>query len=203
MFYFLNGTVVLLEPGMAVLDCGGVGYACKTTQYTLTGLQVGKPSTLYTHLFVRDDGIDLYGFSTKEEKRLFLLLISVSGVGPKAALSILSVTAPSKLALTIITEDIKTITMAPGIGKKTAQRIILELKDKLAKEKTYAEEKIGGVTLTNSDFLISEDKVAESTAALAVLGYSRGEIQQALKGIPLDTLSREEIIKAALKNMVK
>ena len=119
--------------------------------------------------------MELYGFGTKEYKRLFLLLISVSGVGPKAALSILSTAPPAQLALSIITEDLKTLTMAPGIGKKIAQRIVLELRD----------------------------KVAEAGAALAVLGYSQTEIQQALRGLDLSALSREEIIKAALKNMVK
>lgn len=97
MLYFLTGTVALIEPGLAVLDCGGVGYACKTTNYTLGSIQKGKAATLYTHLSVREDGVELYGFGTKEEKRLFLLLISVSGVGPKAALSILSTAPPAQL----------------------------------------------------------------------------------------------------------
>lgn len=202
MFFFLTGTVAFLEPGMAVLDCGGVGYACKTTSYTLGTLQKGKTATLYTHLSVREDGIDLYGFATKEEKRLFLLLISVSGVGPKAALSILSASPPTQLALSIITEDVKTLTMAPGVGKKIAQRIVLELKDKLAKEQK-AEGETRGLTTPGANLLIPEDKVAEAGAALAVLGYSQSEIHQALKGIELNALSREEIIKTALKNMVK
>lgn len=202
MFFFLTGTVAFLEPGMAVLDCGGVGYACKTTSYTLGTLQKGKTATLYTHLSVREDGIDLYGFATKEEKRLFLLLISVSGVGPKAALSILSASPPTQLALSIITEDVKTLTMAPGVGKKIAQRIVLELKDKLAKEQK-AEGETCGLTMPGANLLIPEDKVAEAGAALAVLGYSQSEIHQALKGIELNALSREEIIKTALKNMVK
>ena len=99
MLYFLKGITAALEPGLAVMECAGVGYACKTTSFTLSGLQLGKPATLYTHLSVREDGIELYGFGTKEEKRLFLQLTSVSGVGPKAALSILSTTTPSQLAL--------------------------------------------------------------------------------------------------------
>lgn len=201
MFFFLTGTVAFLEPGMAVINCGGVGYACKTTSYTLGTLQKGKNATLYTHLSVREDGIDLYGFATKEEKRLFLLLISVSGVGPKAALSILSASPPAQLALSIITEDVKALTMAPGVGKKIAQRIVLELKDKLAKEQKARE--AGSQTLPGANLLIPEDKVAEASAALTVLGYSQSEIHQALKGVELNALSREEIIKAALKNMVK
>lgn len=203
MFYFLKGTVALMEPGLAVLDCGGVGYACKTTNYTLGGLQMGKPATLYTHLSVREDGVELYGFATKEEKRLFLQLISVSGVGPKAALSILSTTPPSQLALSIITEDVKTLMMAPGIGKKSAQRIVLELRDKLAKEQGELPAASAGVTVSDDHLRIPEDKVAEASAALAVLGYSRPEIQQALRGLDLKTLSREEIIKTALKNRMQ
>lgn len=203
MFYFLKGTVALLEPGLAVLDCGGVGYACKTTNYTLGGLQMGKPATLYTHLSVREDGVELYGFATKEEKRLFLQLISVSGVGPKAALSILSTTPPSQLALSIITEDVKTLMMAPGIGKKSAQRIVLELRDKLAKEQGELPAASAGVTVSDDHLRIPEDKVAEASAALAVLGYSQPEIQQAIRGLDLESLSREEIIKAALKNRMQ
>ena len=147
--------------------------------------------------------MELYGFGTKEEKRLFLLLISVSGVGPKAALSILSTAPPAQLALSIITEDLKTLTMAPGIGKKIAQRIVLELRDKLAKEQEAVEAKAAGAAPLVPHLLIPEDKVAEAGAALAVLGYSQTEIQQALRGLDLSALSREEIIKAALKNMVK
>ncbi len=203
MFYFLKGTVALMEPGLAVLDCGGVGYACKTTNYTLGGLQMGKPATLYTHLSVREDGVELYGFATKEEKRLFLQLISVSGVGPKAALSILSTTPPSQLALSIITEDVKTLMMAPGIGKKSAQRIVLELRDKLAKEQGELPAASAGVTVSDDHLRIPEDKVAEASAALAVLGYSQPEIQQAIRGLDLESLSREEIIKAALKNRMQ
>ncbi len=199
----MKGTVALMEPGLAVLDCGGVGYACKTTNYTLGGLQMGKPATLYTHLSVREDGVELYGFATKEEKRLFLQLISVSGVGPKAALSILSTTPPSQLALSIITEDVKTLMMAPGIGKKSAQRIVLELRDKLAKEQGELPAASAGVTVSDDHLRIPEDKVAEASAALAVLGYSQPEIQQALRGLDLESLSREEIIKAALKNRMQ
>lgn len=203
MFYFLKGTVALMEPGLAVLDCGGVGYACKTTNYTLGGLQMGKPATLYTHLSVREDGVELYGFATREEKRLFLQLISVSGVGPKAALSILSTTPPSQLALSIITEDVKTLMMAPGIGKKSAQRIVLELRDKLAKEQGALPAASAGAAVSDDHLRIPEDKVAEASAALAVLGYSQPEIQQALRGLDLESLSREEIIKAALKNRMQ
>ena len=201
MLYFLKGITAALEPGLAVIECAGVGYACKTTSFTLSGLQPGKPATLYTHLSVREDGIELYGFGTKEEKRLFLQLTSVSGVGPKAALSILSASTPANLALSIITGDEKALTCAQGIGKKIAQRVILELKDKLAKGQTIngAGETYGGTGVT----VIPENKLSEASAALAVLGYSQGEINLALKGIDLDALTLEEVIKQALKKMMK
>ena len=133
MFYYLNGTVAHIEPYLAVIDCGGVGYACRTTSYTLSALKKGEKGKLFTYLSIRQDGVDLFGFATQEELNLFQQLTSVSGVGPKAALSILSASTPANLALSIITGDEKALTVAQGIGKKIAQRIILELKDKLAK----------------------------------------------------------------------
>lgn len=200
MFYYVNGTVAHVGPYLAVIDCGGVGYACKTTNVTLAALTVGKPAKLYTYLNVREDAMELFGFATEEELGCFQMLIGVSGVGPKAALSILSSTPPERLALAIITGDEKALTMAPGIGKKIAQRIILELKDKLAKgQLSPAGESYGGTGVT----VIPENKLSEATAALAVLGYSNSEIGLALKGIDLDSLSLEQIIKQSLKKMVK
>lgn len=202
MLYFLKGITAALEPGLAVIECAGVGYACKTTSFTLSGLQPGKPTTLYTHLSVREDGIELYGFGTKEEKRLFLQLTSVSGVGPKAALSILSTTTPSQLALAILTEDVKTLTLAPGIGKKIAQRIVLELRDKLAKEQPEMNWMPVNLPAAGGE-PVQGDKASEAGAALAVLGYSPAEIQTALKGVDVATLTVEEIIKAGLRNMMQ
>lgn len=200
MFYYVNGTVAHVGPYLAVIDCGGVGYACKTTNVTLAALTIGKPAKLYTYLNVREDAMELFGFATEEELGCFQMLIGVSGVGPKAALSILSSTPPERLALAIITGDEKALTMAPGIGKKIAQRIILELKDKLAKgQLSPVGESYGGTGVT----VIPENKLSEATAALAVLGYSNSEIGLALKGIDLDSLSLEQIIKQALKHMVK
>ena len=201
MLYFLKGITAALEPGLAVIECAGVGYACKTTSFTLSGLQPGKPATLYTHLSVREDGIELYGFGTKEEKRLFLQLTSVSGVGPKAALSILSTTTPSQLALAILTEDVKTLTLAPGIGKKIAQRIVLELRDKLAKEQPDMD--WTPVNLPAAGEPIQGDKLSEAGAALAVLGYSPAEVQMALKGVDAEPMTVEELIKAGLRNMMQ
>lgn len=145
--------------------------------------------------------MELYGFATEEELNCFQMLIGVSGVGPKAALSILSSATAEQLALAIITGDEKALTIAPGIGKKIAQRIILELKDKLAKGQlgTMSGERYGGTGVT----VIPENKASEASAALAVLGYGQSEIAVALKGIDMDTLTLEQVIKQALKKMVK
>jgi Holliday junction DNA helicase RuvA len=200
MFYYVNGTVAHVEPYLVVIDCGGVGYACRTTSYTISSLKQGDKGKLFTHLNVREDAMELYGFATQEELNLFQQLISVSGVGPKAALSILSASTPANLALSIITGDEKALTCAQGIGKKIAQRVILELKDKLAKGQTLA----GGESYSGTGVtVIPENKLSEATAALAVLGYSQAEINLALKGIDLDSLTLEQIIKQALKKMVK
>ena len=200
MFYYVNGTVAHLAPYLAVIDCGGVGYACRTTNNTLTRLKKGETARLYTYLNVREDAMELYGFFTEDERNCFQLLIGVSGVGPKAALSILSSSTPETLAMSIITGDEKALTVAPGIGKKIAQRVILELKDKLAKGQIApGGESYGGTGVT----VIPENKSSEAAAALAVLGYSTAEINIALKGIDLEALSLEEIIKQALKKMVK
>ena len=200
MFYYLDGKVAHKETYLAVIDCGGVGYACRTTNYTLSALNVGERAKVYTYLSVREDGMDLYGFASQEELHLFQMLIGVSGVGPKAALSILSSSTPERLAMSVITGDEKALTAAPGVGKKIAQRIILELKDKLAKGQTeFSGEAYGGTGVT----VIPENKVSEASAALAVLGYSQGEIGIALRGIDLENLPLEEVIRQALKHMMK
>ena len=201
MFYYLDGIVAHIAPYLAVIDCGGVGYACNTTVNSISRLTKGQRGKLFTYLNVREDVMELYGFATEEELNCFKLLIGVSGVGPKAALSILSSAAPDRLALAIITGDEKALTVAPGIGKKIAQRIILELKDKLAKGQLNASsgESYGGTGVT----VIPENKVSEASAALAVLGYGPSEVAVALKGIDMGGLKVEEIIKQALKKMVK
>ena len=199
MFYYLNGTVGHLGPGLAVIDCGGVGYACRTTSYTLSALTVGKQAKLFTHLNVREDAMELYGFSSENERNCFQMLIGVSGVGPKAALSILSATTPEGLATSIITGNEKALMVAQGIGKKIAQRVILELKDKLAGGQLPMEESYGGSGVS----VIPQDKASEASAALAVLGYGPGEITMALKGLDLDALSLEEVVRQALRKMMK
>ena len=134
MFYYLEGKVAHVEPYLAVIDCGGVGYACRTTNHTIRQLKKGEVKRLYTYLNVGDGIFELYGFATEQELNSFKLLIGVSGVGPKAALAILSVGTPEHLTMAVITGDEKALTAAPGVGKKLAQRILLELKDKIAKE---------------------------------------------------------------------
>ncbi len=201
MYYYVSGEVAHVEPYLAVIDCGGVGYACRTTTFTLSQIKKGDKAKLFTYLSVREDAMDLYGFASAEELKLFQQLISVSGVGPKAALSILSAGTPANLALAIITGDEKSLTAAAGVGKKLAQRIILELKDKLAKGQTVsaAGESVAGPAVT----IIPQNKLSEASAALAVLGYSQAEINVALKGIDIDNQSLEQIIRLALKNMMK
>lgn len=200
MFYYVQGTVTHIAPNLAVVDCGGVGYACKTTAHTISSLNRGKVHKLYTYLYVKEDIFELYGFATEAELNSFQMLIGVSGVGPKAALAILSYNSPEGLAMAIVSGNEKALTSAPGIGKKIAQRIILELKDKMAKGQLT----IGGMeTFAGGVTIIPEDKTSEASAALAVLGYSQQEIMLALKGLDLQSLTLEEIIKQCLKKMMK
>ena len=197
MYYYVNGTVAEIGPNRAVIDCGGVGYACATTNYTLAQLKRGEQAKLYTYLHVREEIFDLYGFSTQAELSSFKMLLGVSGVGPKAALAILSSGTPDQLALSIVTGDEKSLTGVPGIGKKIAQRIILELKDKLAKEQTGFDARMG--TLSP---IPTGGKTQEAASALAVLGYSSQEISAALKGVDA-ALPVEEMIRIALKKMAR
>lgn len=199
MFYHLDGKVAELGQGMAVIDCNGVGYLVNTSLTTQSRLKVGERSKLYISESVREDAFELFGFATKSEKRSFDLLIGVSGVGPKAALSILSSYTPEALAMAILSGDEKALTVAPGIGKKIAQRVILELKDKLAKESVDFELPMK----SGAPVAVGDGKLSDAAAALAVLGYGPAEINVALKGVDVAPLTVEEIIKAALKNMMK
>lgn len=201
MFYYLSGELSHIEQNLVVVDCHGVGYLCHSTSSTISKLKIGETVKLFTHLNVREDAMDLYGFYTIEEKHLFLQLISVSGVGPKAGLAMLSGSSPEQLAMAIITGDEKMLTIAPGIGKKIAQRVILELKDKLSKGQNLT---LGGETYGGSGVtVIPQNKISEATAALAVLGYGSVEISQGLQGLDLETLTLEQIIKEVLKKMIK
>ena len=201
MFYYLDGTVAELLPYLAVIDCGGVGYACKTTNNTLSRLKKGQKGRVYTYLNVGEGIFDLYGFATQNELNSFKMLLGVSGVGPKAALAILSVGTPETLAMAIVTGDEKARTAAPGIGKKIAQRIILELKDKMAKETAAGLDFSGGKGTPAAPVFSS--KATEAAQALAVLGYSSQEAAAALKGIDVEGLPLEEIIRQSLRKMVK
>ena len=201
MYYYVSGAVAHIEPYLAVVDSGGVGYACRTTSYTLSQIKKGDKVKLFTYLSVREDAMDLYGFISQEELKLFQQLIAVSGVGPKAALGILSSSSPADLAMRIITGDEKALTAAQGVGKKTAQRVILELKDKLAKGQSISAsgESVSGPAVT----IIPQNKRSEAAAALAVLGYSQSEINIALSGIDMDGQPLEQVIRQALKRMAK
>jgi len=200
MFYYLNGTVSEMLNQLAVIDCGGVGFAVNTSANTLSRLKIGESAKLYTYCNVREDAFDIYGFYTAAEKHCFELLIGVSGVGPKAALSILSSSSPEALVMSIISENEKALTVAPGVGKRLAQRIILELKDKMGKES----EGLGSDTPAQfSGAAVGSSKLADAAAALSVLGYGGGEINAALSDIDIDANPLEEIIRQALKKMVK
>ena len=198
MFYYLSGVVAEMETNLAVIDCGGVGYACATTNYTLSQLKKGEKAKLYTYMNVREDAVELFGFASQSELHSFKLLLGVSGVGPKAALSILSANTPANLAMAVVMGDEKALTAAPGIGKKIAQRIILELKDKLAKE----QQEIGMPTAPGI-VAGEKSKAVEAAAALAVLGYTQQDIAVAMKGVDVANLPLEEIVRQSLKKMVK
>jgi Holliday junction DNA helicase RuvA len=201
MFHYLEGPVTIIEQNLAVIDITGAGYACYTTAHTLSRLELGKKARLYTYCNIKEDAFDIYGFYDQNEKRFFEQLLSVSGVGPKAALSILSAGTPETLALAIISDDEKALTMAPGIGKKLAQRVILELKDKVSKEASAM--KVSGFIPASSGSGVTGTKQGDAAAALGVLGYSQSEITSALRSIDTETLSVEEIIKQVLKNSIK
>lgn len=200
MFYYISGTLALCTPTMAVIDCSGVGYKLTISANTLSKL-AGKDGTkvkLYTYFSVREDAQELYGFFTEEEHLAFTMLISVSGIGPKAAISILSVMTPEKLSFAISTGDAKAIAKAQGVGAKTAARVVLELKDKVGTLTGDGETELGD-TVTPA---VSGSKLSDVEAALTVLGYSRPEIAYALKGVDT-SLDTEEIIRLALRSLMK
>ena len=193
MIYSVRGKLIHTENSAAVVECGGVGYLCQTTMNTLKTLKLNSEVTLYTYLNVREDAVDLFGFATQNELATFKTLISVSGVGPKAGLSVLSELTAEQVAMAIATDDIKTITRAQGIGKKIAQRIILELKDKLAKsEQTQS----GNVQMPKT----AGGNVAKAIEALGVLGYTPADVSPVLAnfdaGLPV-----EQLIAMTLKQM--
>ena len=202
MFYHLNGTVTDLEPNLAVIDCGGVGFAVTVSAVTVGRLRRGERAKLYICEQVREDAFELYGFATAEEKRCFEMLISVSGVGPKAAISILSANTTERVCMAIMSDDERVLTAAAGVGKRLAQRIILELKDKMQKQS--ADISLPGPTagtVIPAAAGEGQSKLADVMSALTVLGYSRSECAAALKGLELDKLTLEDAIRAALRNI--
>lgn len=197
MIYSLHGELIHTEPNLAVVECGGVGYACRTTMNTLKKIGGSGEVRLFTQLNVREDAVDLFGFADTAELQAFRQLTSVSGVGPKAALSILSDLTPSKLALCITTGDSKTLTRSPGIGAKIAQRIVMELKDKVAKEQHIS---AADYTAEPVAAAVGGNAAAEAVTALCVLGFALPQAQAALAGAsPESTV--EELIKYALKRL--
>ena len=198
MLYYVSGTVAVLEPGLAVIDCGGVGYGCRVTAYTAGQLKLNQKAKLYITESIREDAYDLYGFISKEQPRCYELLTSVNGVGPKAAIAILSSGGPQNFTLAVMTGDEKMLTAAQGVGKKIAQRIILELKDKLGgshMELDFSSGSAAAVPVSNGN------NAALAHAALQELGYSAAEINTALKGVDPNATT-EEMVRHALRAMV-
>ena len=195
MLYYVSGKVTVLEPGLAVIDCGGVGYGCRVTAYTAAQLKLDKAARLYITESIREDAFDLYGFISREEQRCYELLTSVSGVGPKAAMSILA-SGPQNFTLAVMTGDEKLLTAAQGVGKKLAQRIILELKDKMggATELDFSAGPVAAAPAQSGGIALAQ-------AALQELGYSPAEIAAALKGAD-PKASTEELVRHALRAMV-
>lgn len=208
MFYYISGKLALLDPTFAVVDANGVGYKLTITQTTYSAMpphrsvQEAPIVRLYTYMAVREDGIELFGFATEEELSSFKLLITVSGVGPKAAIAILSLLTPQKLSLAICTEDRKSISAASGVGPKTAARIILELKDKMQKE-GFAADDDGAAETVFVATSNKSNKLSDAQDALTVLGYSRNEAINALKGIDTEKLDVDDIIRFALKKLMR
>ena len=196
MLYYVSGQVTVLEPGLAVIDCGGVGYGCRVTAYTAAQLKLNQNARLYITESIREDAFDLYGFISREEQRCYELLTSVNGVGPKAAISILSA-GPQNFTLAVMTGDEKLLTAAQGVGKKIAQRIILELKDKIGGSSVELDFSTGPAVSTPSQ---GGNKMM-AHAALQELGYSPMEIRSALKDVDPNA-STEEMVRHALRAMV-
>ncbi len=197
MLYYVSGPVAVLEPGLAVIDCGGVGYGCRITAYTAAQLKLNQSAKLFITESIREDAFDLYGFSSREEQRCYELLTTVNGVGPKAAMAILSA-GPQNVTLAVMTGDEKLLTAAQGVGKKIAQRIILELKDKIGSNGAELNFSAGADIAAPAQ---SSNNAAMAAAALQELGYSPAEIHSALKGAD-PTASTQELVRFALRAMV-
>lgn len=196
MLGYVKGKLAEKDLTFAIVDVNGIGFKIFTSLYSLDSVNVGDDVTFHTYLYIKEGIMDLYGFATKEELKLFELLISVSGVGAKGAIAILSVGSPSKIAVAIATSDINLIKSASGIGPKIAQRIALELKDKISNEE------LSHGIVSDDVPVISKGAKNEAVSALMVLGYSKGEAEKAVSGAKCDSDDVEEIIKAALKALM-
>ena len=194
MYYSVRGNVIHIGQNIAVVECGGVGYKCQTTINTLKNLKLNAEAKLYTYLNVREDAMELFGFYTEEELSAFKTLIGVSGVGPKVGIAILSVLSPQQIALAIASDDLKSITMAPGVGKKLAQRIVLELKDKF-KINTNSESMIKGAKTT-----AAVGNIPKAIEALSVLGYTAADVSPFISTLD-PNLPVEQLIGETLKLM--
>ena len=195
MFYYLSGKLAVCQPNLAVIDCGGVGYKCAITMNTYKAISGKESVKLFTYLNVKEDALDIYGFESEQEMQFFTLLISISGVGPKVAIAILSELQPDSFANCIITSDIKRLTKAQGVGTKLAQRICLELKDKIAKTKAAE-----GNDIVAED-MPADDVVADAVAVLMALGYTKNESQHAVSKCSADETNA--LVKQALRLLVK
>lgn len=199
MFAYIKGSLEIKTRGYIVIDVNGVGYKIFMAETAIEKLgEIGENIKVHTYLKVREDDMSLYGFNTNEELRMFELLLQVSGIGAKSAIAILSNITPSQFAIAVITNDVSKIKALPGIGPKTAQRIILELKDKIKSEEAISEDKL----VENTEQVRENEKIAEAISALQVLGYSKKEIEKALQKVESE-LSVEEIIKIGLKNLAR
>ena len=208
MFYFIRGALSLLRPSLAVIEAGGVGFKLTVSDRTYDALSPSaadnKEVKLFTHLAVREDDMELFGFADEQELDTFKLLTSVSGVGPKAAMAILSCFSPEKFALAVCTEDKKSIAKANGIGPKTAARIVLELKDKMMAEGTLPTLGDAPATTPSASFApLSGTNISEAQEALLVLGYNRTEVLSVLHTIDTSAMGTEDIIRAALKKLMR
>ena len=198
MFYYVRGTLAVCELSTAVIDCGGVGYKLFVSDTTFSKIagKTGQEVKLFTHLCVREDAVELMGFFTNEELSAFKMLITVSGVGPRAAMAILSIMTPDKLAVAVSTGDVKSIARANGVGKKTAERVILELKDKVSAIPMEGEDISGGIAPAAAP---GSGERGEAVIALTTLGYSKREAESAVASVPDEGLSAEEYVKKSLK----
>ena len=201
MLYHVEGTVTDIDVNLVVIDCHGIGFALNASQNTIASVTKGSSAKLYICESVREDAYELFGFASREEKRCFEMLISISGVGPKAAIAILSTCTPSSLAMAVLNDDVKSLIRAPGIGKKIAQRIVLELKDKLVKEQAGMD---FGMPAAAEVPIVEENSArSDAISALMVLGYNMPDINRALQKFSTEGLSAEQIIKNALRAMMQ